>query len=471
MINAANPTPSGESKLKIAKSLPKKLYKAGTTPPEDTMSTPPSGQEKINQKMNGSTTSSTPTMTPPSAIPQAGMPANTGQSGSGSSFKTNQKKKILGVDPRSLATVVGLTLFFVVAMAGVMISLRTRFGPRDFSPTAPERPSADVVQVANCSLTFDVAAEYDIACVKTTYQDELANTEGSYQLLTEQSTFKPGDIIVFTLELTNSGASPARITAVDDLSQLAPAGATFTFTFLDSDCAGTAYDEDTQTLTCTSQLLEQDESETFTFRIQVGEDSDSGITLTNALDISFQENNQTVVASTCEVDITIDANPSPSPTPSVSPSPSPTPSVSPSPSPSPVVGCNEVCDANSDCASSSQICYNGFCREVDYPEEADCIPDVVYATPSPTPPIVGCNYSCVENVDCADANHICYNGQCRHVDYPQSPNCYPPVEVVAQPNQPVLPPELPRTGSDDSGNLLKAALGILGVGALLLLLL
>jgi hypothetical protein len=63
------------------------------------------------------------------------------------------------------------------------------------------------------------------------------------------------------------------------------------------------------------------------------------------------------------------------------------------------------------------------------------------------------------------------NGQCRDVDYPNSPDCRPPQQVVTTPGQPQLPQELPQSGAEDFDIWIKAGLGILATGALLLLLL
>ena len=90
----------------------------------------------------------------PNPIPAVGQPGPTIMSGNSQAVKG--PRKIWGVDVRSLLTVFGLTAFFVVAMVGVIIALRTGAGQKGLTPTAPERPSADVAQVANCSLTFNV---------------------------------------------------------------------------------------------------------------------------------------------------------------------------------------------------------------------------------------------------------------------------------------------------------------------------
>ncbi|HYD34935.1 MAG TPA: hypothetical protein VD999_02615 [Vitreimonas sp.] len=69
-----------------------------------------------------------------------------------------QPRKIFGIDARSVMTVLGLTLFFVLSMAGVLTAIRQRVDQTPVAPTAPDsRPQAAVVQTANCSLSFVVA--------------------------------------------------------------------------------------------------------------------------------------------------------------------------------------------------------------------------------------------------------------------------------------------------------------------------
>jgi hypothetical protein len=81
---------------------------------------------------------------------------------------------------------------------------------------------------------------------------------------------------------------------------------------------------------------------------------------------------------------------------------------------------------------------------------------------------VGCNESCNENTDCSNVSHICYEGLCRLDVNPSDVNCRLPNgnNVIERPA--VVPTE---SGFADWFNYLKAGLGILGFGALLLLLL
>ena len=215
---------------------------------------------------------------------------------------------------------------------------------------------------------------------------------------------------------------------------------------------------------------------------------------------------------------------SPSPSPSVSPSPSPSvspspsPSVSPSPSPSPpTYACDSSCETNAQCesanadyicstdygdkcrldsnpasaecqvkeneyacdsgcetneqcesASSNYICYQNNCRLDSNPSASNCQP-VEYK-----PPVIGCNDSCVNNGDCSNSEQICYNNACRLATNPSSSTCSEAQTVTYQApkgEQPSLPAELPQSGSNAILDWLKAGLGVLGIGAVLLLLL
>jgi hypothetical protein len=75
------------------------------------------------------------------------------------SLKTtpNSPRKLFGIDLRAIATVFGLTAFFLISMLGVLIALRQRVEPGPVAPNAPtSAPKAAVVNPAVCSLQFVV---------------------------------------------------------------------------------------------------------------------------------------------------------------------------------------------------------------------------------------------------------------------------------------------------------------------------
>ena len=93
---------------------------------------------------------------------------------------------------------------------------------------------------------------------------------------------------------------------------------------------------------------------------------------------------------------------------------------------------------------------------------------------TPTPVItqvittVGCNESCNENADCANISHICYEGFCRLDVNPTDVNCRLADGGNVIERAVTVPTE---SGFADWFNFIKVGFGILGLGALLLLLL
>lgn len=81
---------------------------------------------------------------------------------------------------------------------------------------------------------------------------------------------------------------------------------------------------------------------------------------------------------------------------------------------------------------------------------------------------VGCNDTCNANADCSNISHICYQGSCRLDVNPTDSQCKLPSGETTI----VRPVKVPtQSGPADWMNYVKAGLGTLGVGALLLLLL
>lgn len=169
------------------------------------------------------------------------------------------------------------------------------------------------------------------------------------------------------------------------------------------------------------------------------------------------------------------------------------------------LACGEVgCSSNSDC-SNGLICVeaedgNGYCSEEEFedacaenPSEATCCTPPTITTQPPTvttvtttvtqPPTVttqppaqvttvvttvNCNDTCVANADCRNISHICYEGRCRLDVNPTDAQCRLPSGETTITRPVVVPTE---SGPADWLNYLKAGLGVLGIGALLMLLL
>lgn len=137
--------------------------------------------------------------------------------------------------------------------------------------------------------------------------------------------------------------------------------------------------------------------------------------------------------------------------------------------------CNSLCTTNAQCqtANSNYVCATvgneQRCRLQTNTASTTC---AVASSPLPSPtPTVGCNDTCVNNADCSNANHICYNGSCRLAANPDNAACAPAVSPspVAQASpQPELPEQLPETGAEDLARWLVPGIGALMLGALAL---
>lgn len=437
--------------------------------------------------------------------PVVGMNSVTGMGAAPGATAMPAGKPSKKMDFRSLATVIGLALFFVGAMAVVVTSLRQRISQGPVSPNAPaSRPKADVTTVATCSLSFNVAPA-------TICNDLVVLNSSNNQVISDQDALARATSVYFRCEGSAGSNYYFFSSRTSNTAALAELGRGASATSSAVRIADLNYLH-VQCNPC------------------VGTECATAANVNENCNFEFTRgaSPSPSPSPSATPSPTPSATPTPTPTPSVTPSPTPTPSVTPSPSPtytcnSSCTGdsqcqsanaayicsdsagdrcrlhnnqdsstctppantytCNSGCTTNAQCqtANSAYMCYNGNCRLADNPTAANC-QYPTYTQPSPT---VGCNYSCNSNADCTSTNHICYEvssgvRRCRHQDYPNSESCtapavsrpyVPPTTTVAQPAQPVLPPELPQTGSENIGKLVTAGLGILGVGALILLLL
>jgi hypothetical protein len=164
------------------------------------------------------------------------------------------------------------------------------------------------------------------------------------------------------------------------------------------------------------------------------------------------------------------------------PTPTPQPSPTPVPSPNPeLAGCNESCDAHSDCADLLHSCQGGVCRLTSNPGNAECktptntTPPTVPRTPS-TP--LQCNDPCTSNSQCSSFNHVCHNGTCRLSTNLDNVSCTSAViyqssstQLGQISQQPDSPTALPSAGAEDFAAWIMTGIGALAVGAVILLLL
>lgn len=179
----------------------------------------------------------------------------------------------------------GLILVLIVAFAGIGISLRQFFVRDTVAPTAPSESQASVDKVQDCSLSFDVAPpEPGISCIKRSYRDELSNTAGEYELIQMEGDFLPGEVVVYSFLVTNTGEQPAVITATDSIIPTIADDVFFDYDFLDSNCGENAFNNNV--ITCVTDSLASGESQTFTFRIQLSENIDTDLTISNMVQIT-----------------------------------------------------------------------------------------------------------------------------------------------------------------------------------------
>jgi hypothetical protein len=299
-----------------------------------------------------------------------------------------------------------------------------------------------------CNLSFNVGTS-TIACVKTSYRDELNNSAGNYSLNQQQSTFRPGETIVFKVELHNNSNQTLEISAQDILKQ----NNLENVTFLDSNCGNGAYTSGSRTLNCPAVSLAAGATTNRIFRVRVNSGVANGTTITNNLTASAA-NNQT----SCSAAVTVNVQTTPTPS---------------------TYACNSSCTSNAQCqgVNGSYICFNNYCRLDSNPNSTTCTP--------PTTTVVGCNQVCSTTADCSSSDQICMDTTggrvCRLAANPNSSTCTysssstptPATVTYSSPTtQTTQPSQLPVTGAgEDMVKFFGVGAGVLILGAAGLLLL
>ncbi len=411
------------------------------------------------------------------------------------------QKKLFGVDRRAILTVIGLTSFLVLAMVGVYVALMQRI--QTTYTTTPSESQASEEGSGNCSLSFVVAGTQTptLSCTKTAYQDELSNSAGSYSLLTQKSTFNPGDTVVYKIAMISSGITTLTFNLSDVLDS--------SVTFLDSTCGEEAYNDSTKTLICDQQDVDQDNSVAFRVKINSSVSNDTNIINTanvtsteNSLTTSCQTTVTVTTSNACGESCTADSQCptnhtcsdnvcvlnqclddaascesdkcTPKTTPTPTPGITPTPGVTPTPTMTKV--CNDTCSTNAECpsnhtCSSGRCVYDSCLISGATCDSTNCV--LVNPTPTPAAPI-GCNDTCVNNADCNNSSYICWNGRCRLDSNVNSATCTA-ATIAGNPapaQQPTLPEQLPQTGLNDGLKILGIGIGtvLLGIASMLIIL-
>jgi hypothetical protein len=239
-----------------------------------------------------------------------------------------QPKKLFGVDSRALLTVLGLTLFFILAMAGVVISLRQRIDRVAVAPNAPEsRPSADVVTPANCSLSFVVLADEGEEPEPTPPDEEEPEPTPPDEEEPEPTPPDEEEPVTYSCN-----------SACDSNDQCASANADYIChnnrCRLQTNVSSTSCQAPTggtPQYTCNSTCDTTEQCQT-----------------ASPYYICYQNR--------CRLDI----------------NPSNSSCIQPQDQTEVQVSCNDACSSNAECSNPSHICFNGQCRLETNPESANC---------------------------------------------------------------------------------------------------
>lgn len=294
-----------------------------------------------------------------------------------------------------MAIIGGLVLLAFLVVGGVLVY---RFTQTE-ETTAPTQTLA-----GSCSLTFTVTGETPpptpgpISCVKESYQDEFSNVAGDYDFLKKQTTFEPGDVVVYKIDVDPSFESTSSAVVLTDVLD------TTNLTFLDSTCAAGAYNTTTNTLTC--EITEATTSATIAFRATIKSTVADATTISNSATV-VQGNRD----AECKVDVTVTDEPT--------------------------YACNSTCTTDAQCqgVNANYVCHNtgsgSFCRLNSNTSSASCQPGTGGTTYS-------CNSTCETDEQCrtANADYICYdstdgNKYCRLDTNRTSNSCTPPAQTYA----------------------------------------
>ncbi len=229
----------------------------------------------------------------------------------------------------------------VLIVVGAVVSMNLTQEEQDVRQQAAGEQTA----ANSCTLTFTVSpAETtppsttpSIGCSVTAFRDEFSNSAGNYNLISQQSTFNPGDNIVLRVNLTNTGSTATDIS----MSNVLTGGNLENVGFVDSNCSASAYNSTTKTLDCPTLNVGPGATMSRTFRVKLVNNASPGISMTNTATARAGE-----TSTTCNATF------------AVAGSTSTTTTTTTTQTGSTVVGCNQVCVTNSDCAATNQICYD-----------------------------------------------------------------------------------------------------------------
>lgn len=340
-----------------------------------------------------------------------------------------------------------ITLGFIVRVPedpelGEFTNTALVYSAEEFTSEEPPQ-RADECSVAHTILPIGTAE-----CVEKEAFTDFNGTE-----IASGSEINPGDEFIYRITVRAEDTTTGPVTLVDEL----PADLIFVQDPDNTD--GVTYNSSTREVTMNFETMESGDEEVVEFKVQLGANP-SVSTFTNVATIITDGETE----HTCQLplDVARECN-------------SPCQENS---------HCSEVGDDDHICYNSGN---GSFCRLESNPTDTDCEPGATSTptppptgtpTPTPTPtPTIGCNELCEQNSDCTNIAHICVttedgSNRCRLAEYTSSTTCTEPVTTTTTATtQPVLPEQLPETGPADWLNWLKAGLVTLGVGTALFLLL
>lgn len=408
---------------------------------------------------------------------QAFYTKNPEVSGTASVGSTPQVPKGNKPKPKYIMAIIGVFLFVVVGVAGVLVAQRQRQLQGPVAPNAPaSKPKADTAPENTCTLYFDVP--YVTPSPSPVPGSAICEQKVAVALNGQQ--IPPGSQLTFgqrfnyRVYVSSGGTTTGPVSVVDQLPDAVR--------FVEN--AGNSPQwvvVDDNTLTADLGVLSNDNEEVLMLQFMAEVISEEEA-VEAGIDLDDVRNLATVItqgptpsapdfASECSIAHTLPTS-SPSPTPSVSPtptpsvsptptprvtpSPTPTPSVTPTPSPTPTPGvtpsptprvtptpgvtpsptpvtyvCGGPCETDEQCqtVNASYFCseeYSNTCRLYSNPSSSSCQPQVnQYA----------CNSYCTADTDChtVNPNYMCYNNACRLASNPEATNCLPIAYVPPAP--------------------------------------
>ncbi len=251
--------------------------------------------------------------------------------------------KVFGMDLRNLAAVLGLTLFFVVAMAGVLIALRQRStGTQSVVPTAPSsKPKAAENDANSCTLVFLVEGPSPTPGVSPSPTPSISPSP------TPSVSPSPSPTPI-TYSCNSSCTSDANCQDVN----------------ADYRCVTTTDGNRCRLGTNTASASCEPLANTYACNSLCSSNTNCQTASSSYVCVT------TSTGDRCRLDTYTSAE-------------NCQPPVTPSPTPTPQPGCNERCVSNGDCRNSAHICYNSVCRLESYPDSTTCTVPVTTTTTTP----------------------------------------------------------------------------------------